>query len=190
MTKALKKSKKKSPPPKAISFKTKVKTFESFEGMHYLEVAKPLIQKLGGKFLVRLVCTVNGQVTFQCGLQGLGGGTGAGWVGLNKTRMRELGVTKGSTVKVELKPDKSKYGLPMPAELKELLRQDEEGHRRFELLSPGKQRNILHYVAGPQSSDRKLDRAVTVIENLKRLEEGRETANAIFGIKSKFNRQS
>lgn len=173
---------------KALEFKSKIRSFPEFEGMHYLEVSKANVKKLGGKFLIRLVCTVNGKVKYQCALQGLGGGLG--WIGLNKARMKELGVQKGDTVKAKLIPDKSKYGLPMPEELEELLRQDDEGRRRFELLKPGKQRNILHFVGSPKDTDRRLDRAVNCIENLKRLDQGKETAAAIFGIKSKFNRQS
>ncbi len=173
---------------KSLRFKAKIKNFTEFEGMHYLEVSKAQVKKLGGKFLLRLVCTVNGKVKYQCALQGLG--NGAGWIGLNKARMKELGVSRGKTVSVKLVPDRSKYGLPMPEELEELLRQDNEGKRRFDLLSPGKQRNILHYVGNHKNPDRRLDRAVVCIENLKRLEEGRETAAAIFGIRSSFNRQS
>jgi hypothetical protein len=171
-----------------ITFRTKVKAFREFEGMHYLEVPKSQVKKLGGKFFVRLVCTVNGKVRFQCGLMGLGGG--AGYITFTKARMKELGVAKESAVKVELAPDKSEYGLPMPEELEELLRQDGEGRRRFDLLSDGKKRNILHYVGSPKDTDKRLDRAVVTIENLKRLPEGKETVRAIFNIRGNFNRQS
>jgi hypothetical protein len=171
-----------------LSFKTKVQSFADFPGMHYLEVSKANVKKLGGKFFIRLVCTVNKKVKFQCGLMGLGGG--AGYVGFTKARMKELDVKAGSSVNVELSPDKSKYGLPMPAELEELLRQDDEGKHRFEQLSPGKQRNILHYVGNLKNSDKRLDRAILVIENLKLLPQGKETVRAIFGVKNNFNRQS
>ncbi len=171
-----------------LKFKTKIKVFTGFVGMHYLEISKAQVKKLGGKFLKRLICTVNGKIKYQCALQGLG--NGSGWIALNKTRMKELGVEKGHTVSVLLIEDKSKYGLPMPAELNELLKQDQEGKRRFKLLSPGKQRNILHYVGMQKDSDRRLDRAVTVIENLKQLDEGRETVTALFGMKPKINRLS
>jgi len=174
------KKKAKQPLSGTLRFRVAIKVFDSFP-MHYLEVSPAQIKKLGGKFLIRLVCTVNGKLSYQCALQGLG--NGAGWIGINKARMKELGLALGAKVAVELKPDKSKYGLPMPEELEELLRQDEEGKRRFDALSPGKQRNILHYVSIHKNTDKRLDRAVTVIENLKRLEKGRETAEAIFGIK-------
>lgn len=173
---------------KPLTFKTKVLSFTGFEGMHYLEISQAKVKKLGGKFLVRLVCEVNRKIKYQCALQGLG--NGAGWVGLNKARMKVLGVSKGAVVLVTLSADKSKYGLPMPAELKEVLKQDPEGRRRFQGLSPGKQRNILHYVGNHKDSDRRVDRAVVVIQNLKLLEEGRETAAAIFGLQTKLKRRS
>jgi len=173
---------------KGLSFKTKVQAFTDFEGIHYLEVSKANVKKLGGKFLVRLVCTINGRLKYQCALQGLGGG--AGWISLSQARMKKLDLTSGSFVAVKLTADKSRYGLPVPEELKELLRQDQEGKRRFDKLTPGKQRNILHYVGGPKDIDRRLNRALVVIENLKRLEDGQETTQRIFGSKSNFNRQS
>lgn len=173
---------------KAITFKTRIQSFPDFEGMHFLQVSKANVKKMGGKFLVRLICTVNGRLKYHCAVQGMGDGTG--WIGLSKARMKELSLVKGDMVDVKLTLDKSKYGLPVPPELKELLKQDEEGMRRFELLTPGKKRNILHHVGNAKSSDARLNRALTVIENLKLLKEGRETAQGIFGLKSNFNRQS
>jgi Domain of unknown function (DUF1905)/Bacteriocin-protection, YdeI or OmpD-Associated len=173
---------------KAISFKAKIHSFPEFVGMHYLEVSPTKVKQLGGKFMLRLICTVNGKVRYHCALQGLG--NGKGWIGLSKARMKALELAKGDTVSVRLLPDRSKYGLPMPAELKELLRQDEEGKKRFHKLKPGRQRNILHYVGQPKSSDARLERAIKVITNLKLIPEGLETPQAIFATNSRFNRQS
>ncbi len=170
-----------------LNFETEIKSFIEFQGMHYLEVSKENMVALGGKFLRRLVCTVNG-LKYQCAIQSLG--NGCGWISLNKARMKALDVEVGSLVLVTLAPDKSKYGLPMPRELREILVKDKEGQRRFENLTPGKKRNILHFVGNHKNKDRRRDRAKLVIKNLKRLKEGKETAAAIFGLQSKFNRQS
>ena len=143
---------------------------------------------MGGRFLVRLICTLNNKLKYPCGLQGIGDGTG--WVGLSQARMKKLSVGKGDLVSVKLEPDPSRYGMPVAAELRELLHQDKQGKRRFDKQSPGKQRNIIHYVGVPRSTDRKLERALLIIENLKRLPEGFETATGIFGTKSNFNRRS
>jgi hypothetical protein len=73
-------------------------------------------------------------------------GEGKGYITLNNKRMKELGLSIGDWVEVVLNPDESKYGMPVPEELAELLRQDPEGERRFEMLTPGKQRYIIHYI--------------------------------------------
>ena len=171
-----------------LHFTTRVQSFADFEGMHYLEISKANVRKLGGKFSVRLLCTINGKLKYPCGLQGMG--DGSGWIGLSQPRMKALGLAKGVSVSVKITLDKSRYGLPVPKEMRELFRQDEEGMRRFDRLSAGKRRNILHYVGNSKDSDRRLDRALLVIENLKRLREGEETIAGIYGSESRFNRRS
>jgi hypothetical protein len=171
-----------------LSFQTRIQAFPDFEGLHYLEVSRTNVKKLGGKFLIRLVCTVNDRLKFQCGL--MGAGDGSGYVCMSQARLKELGLRRGDKVQIKLALDRSKYGLKMPGELRELLRQDEEGSRRFELISAGKKRNILHFVGSAKTSDKRIDRAFKVIQNLKNLPEGEETVQGILGSSGKFNRQS
>lgn len=59
----------------------------------------------------------------------------------------------------------------MPEELEALLEQDLNGARLFEALSAGKQRYIIHYVSGVKSSQKKIDRAIKLINNLKTMPE-------------------
>ncbi|MBK7871886.1 MAG: hypothetical protein IPJ74_15005 [Saprospiraceae bacterium] len=47
-------------------------------------------------------------------------------------------------VQATLRKDDSKYGLPMPEELAELLELDEEGNRFFHALTP--ESNALYYI--------------------------------------------
>lgn len=170
-----------------LNFETEIKAFTEFPGVHYIEVSKELMEKIGTPFRRRIVCNVNG-LKYQCAIQSLG--NGAGWISINKARLKELDISLGSEVLVSISEDKSKYGLPMPKELLKVLREDKEGSRRFELLTPGKKRNILHYVGNHKKTEQRLKRAKLVVKNLKKLKEGKETAAAIFGLKSKFNRQS
>ncbi len=113
----------------------------------------------------RLKCTLNGQITFQCALMPYG--EGKYFINVNKERRRKLKIETGDDVEVVLMPDDSKYGLPMPEEFSELLKIDEEGNRIFHELTPGKQRNLLFIVGKPKSSDKRLEKAVVVIEHLK-----------------------
>jgi hypothetical protein len=114
------------------------------------------------------VCTLNGSHTFQCALLPW---TNEGFcVVVNKMIRDKLGILDGSKVKVELKVDDSKYGLPMPRELREVLKQDREGDKLFHALTPGKQRTILYYVAKNKNIDRRIHMSLVVIEHLKKNE--------------------
>ncbi|MFD2247718.1 YdeI/OmpD-associated family protein [Pontibacter ruber] len=163
-----------------ITYKTPIRRLQHLVNMHYLEVPAEVVQQLGGKFNVRLLCTVNSALTFQCGLVALG--SGSGYISLNAKRMKELGVRVGEQVQVNLRKDESRYGMEMPAELAELLEQDEEGKRRFGTLTPGRQRYIIHYVASVKSSQLRIDRAILLIENLKMLPAGKESFRGMLGL--------
>ncbi len=60
--------------------------------------------------------------------------------------------------------------------------QDAEGARRFELLTPGKQRYVIHYVRGVKSSLKKIDRAISIINNLKDLAEDEFDMRKLLGL--------
>lgn len=161
-----------------LSFRTKVQKMQDWN-MHYLALPQKVFQSLGGKYKLRLKCEVNEMPAFSCGLMPMGGGIA--FIMLSKKRMKDLGLAGASTVSVKIRLDNSKYGMEVPAELKEVLRQDPEGKKRFQKLSPGKQRNIIHHVSVLNNVDKKVDRAVTLIENLKRLPEGKEDFAGIMG---------
>lgn len=162
---------------KNTRYRTTVAKFDDF-AMHYLPVPPKAIQALGGKFRTRLLCSLKGARPFHCALNPLG--NGQGYITLSKARLASLGLTAGAVVTVELAPDSSKYGMPVPPEFKEVLKQDEEARRRFASLKPGKQRTILHHVAGTANVDLRIERSLNLLTNLKGLEEGRETIPALF----------
>ena len=166
----------------AIVYTTNIQRLPHLVGMHYLEVPQEVVQQLGGKFKVRLCCTVNRALTFQCGLVALG--QGSGYISINTARMRQLNVRNGDKVEVMFEKDESAYGMEMPPELAELLRQDEEGKTRFNQLTPGRQRYIIHYVSAVKSSQLRIDRAIQLIENLKRLPKGKESFREMLGLGS------
>ncbi|QCR25099.1 YdeI/OmpD-associated family protein [Pontibacter sp. SGAir0037] len=169
------------PAPEApIVFETSINRLEYLVGMHYLEVPQPVVQQLGGKLKVRLLCTVNNQLTFQCGLMALG--NGSAYISLNTKRLKQLKLKAGDKAVVALAKDESKYGMEIPEELAELLQQDDEGNKRFNLLTPGKQRYIIHYVASVKSSQLRIDRAILLIKNLKKLPVGNESFRAMLGL--------
>lgn len=162
----------------SVRYRASVEAFSDYP-MHYIEVPEKLVAKLGGKFRARLLCTLNGSMTFHCGLNPLG--EGRGYITLSRQRLQELAARAGDKVAVELKPDTSKFGMAVPAEFREVLKQDPEAKQRFAGLKPGKQRTLLHHVSGAKSVDLRIERSLRLMENLKRLPAGKETIPALFG---------
>ncbi len=162
----------------SITFDTHIHRLEKLR-LNYLEVPGEVVAQLGAGFNIRLICSVNGAAPFQCGLVALG--QGRGYITLSSKRMKAWGLQLGDQVQVRLEEDKSEWGMEVPEEFTELMRQDEEGNRRFKLLPPSKQRYVIYYVAGVKSSQLRIDRAIMLIENLKRLPVGNESFRAMLG---------
>ena len=144
-------------PIKFNSFIDKLSYLKTF----YIEVPATVVTKIGGIGKMRLLCEVNKQLTFQCGLISLS--EGRAYISINSKRMKELGVERGSEVSIILTEDSSEYGVDVPEELSELFKQDPEGKQRFDLLKPGMQRYILQYVNTVKSVQLRVDRAFFLI---------------------------
>ena len=164
---------------KPVIFETQISLLLHLIGTRYLYISPAIVKALGGKFSMRLLCTVNDQLTFQCGLVSLG--EGAAYISINQKRMKQLGVEVGDTVNVKLEKDESEYGVEVAEELTELFAQDEEGFKRFKALPAGKQRYILNHVSSVKDSQKRIERAIMLITNLKNCKLGKESFREILG---------
>ena len=150
-----------------VEFETTLVTSTGKPVYHFLRFEKDLVAPFGFKGGIRrVVCTLNGTETIQCALLPAGNGTQY-CISLNKKIRDKLRLAVGDTVLVGLTRDESKYGLPMPEELQEVLHQDDEGNELFQALTNGKQRTILYYVAKYKDIDRRIGSALIIIEHLK-----------------------
>lgn len=102
----------------------------------------------------RVICTLNNQAAFQCGL--IPKGEGDFCIMVNKKWRTQLGLREGSAVSVQLSKDESEYGLPLPEELQEALDQDEAGRDFFEALPPGKKRTLLYIVGFVKDQEKRI----------------------------------
>ncbi|TNE48346.1 MAG: DUF1905 domain-containing protein [Bacteroidetes bacterium] len=149
----------------ALTFTTVVEKFDSnLWGYHFM-VPELASQELLASDARRVICVLNGKAEFQCAL--MPKGEGQYFINLNKKLRDQLRLTVGSQVDVALRPDNSTYGLPMPEEFAELLRQDPEGDTLFHALTPGKQRNLLYIVGHVKSPDLRISKAMICLEHLK-----------------------
>ena len=150
---------------KSIRFKTELAHSFQEMGWHFLVVSKAIAEKFptDGKTR-RVVCSINGGEPFQCAVMPWGE---IFYIIVNKKRRDALGISAGDIVDVELVHDDSKYGLPMPEELREVLDQDPDGDRLFHALTAGKQRGMLYYLGNIKDIDKRIHAALVFIEHLK-----------------------
>jgi hypothetical protein len=109
--------------------------------------------------------TLNGSEPHQCAL--LPYSKGVFVLSVNKKLCDALHLEIGSPVRVTLQPDKSKYGLPMPEELKELFRQDKEGSRVFHSLTQGRQRTLLYIIGSANNPEARAWKASIIMRHLR-----------------------
>ena len=136
-----------------------------YGSMHYLHVPANVADGFLANGHKRLVCTINGAVTFHCALQPkkeLGH-----FVYLNKKIMKQLGLQEGATVEATFVEDTSTYQFDMPESLKEVLDTDPEADKIFHALTPGNQRGLIHLVGAVKSVDKQIERALKIATSLK-----------------------
>lgn len=145
-------------------FTTQVCKFDSDLWYYYVpvpvEVAEPFVDGENR----RVICTLEGKVSFHCAL--MPDGAGAYFINVNQKRRKELGLVLGQTVTASLEKDDSKYGMPMSEEFREVLSQEDEARGHFEVLTPGKQRTLIYWVDNVKSSQIKIRRALVMAEHL------------------------
>ena len=150
---------------KPIKFKTNLISSPNSSGWHFVDVPG----KIGKKFEKkdgsrRVVCTINGAEKFQCALLPSDGDF---VIVVNKVKRERLKIVAGDKINIELEADGSKYGLPMPPELKEVLRQDREADKLFHALTAGKQRSVLYLIGKIKDIDRRIHAALVFVEHIK-----------------------
>ncbi|MGB7202356.1 MAG: YdeI/OmpD-associated family protein [Pyrinomonadaceae bacterium] len=149
----------------SIKFNTVLERSPETSGWHFLVIEKKTADKLLFKDQYkRVVCTINGGERFQCALMP---SSGKFYIIVNKKKRDALGIAAGDKVKVELVIDESKYGLPMPAEFREVLDQDPEGDKLFHSLTAGKQRSLLYFIGNVKDIDKRIHQSLVIIEHLK-----------------------
>ena len=167
----------------AIRFKSIVRHKKDLNLHYVLLTLKTMARLTGefkrGKFNQRVWVEVNQKVKWQGGIVALG--EGEGYITLSAARMKKLNVHFGDEVDVSLLPDDTEYGMEMAAEFKAVLDNDVEAYERFLKLKKGLQRYLLYYTIQVKSSDKRLERAIMMLNNLKKIPEGKEDFRTILG---------
>jgi hypothetical protein len=163
-----------------IAFRTHIGLLSHLPGMHYVFIPAEVVLKAGGLMGRRFVCTVNGKEKWQCGFMALGEGNA--YISITNKRMKTMKIEEGSFVDIVLEEDKSKYGMDVSMELEAVFADDPEGLERFENLTAGKQRYVIQYVQAVKNTDKRIERALMLIGNLKKLPRGNESFREMLGL--------
>jgi len=134
---------------------------------HHLIVPEEVAEHFSKEKVKRFLCTINDIHEFPCAIMSKGGGLR--FIHINAEVRKKCHLRVGSKVQVSLKADESKYGMPMPEEMDELLKIDDEANQYFHALTKGKQRSLLYIIGKPKSSEIRLKKAIVITEHLKRL---------------------
>lgn len=139
--------------------------------LHFLEVEEAVLRQLADEktksiYNQRVDITVNETISWKGGTVALGNGNA--YITISAARMKKLGVTEGDKVRVELRRDESEYGFDVPIEFEEVLRQDHEANARFQQLNKGFQRYIIYMVMQYKTVDKRIEKSVFYLENLKK----------------------
>jgi len=133
----------------------------------------------GSVFNQRFEVTINDKIKWKGGTTALG--NDSAYIAFSKARMKEINVQPNDEVDVILTRDTSEYGFDVPEEFSEVLEQDNEAKSRFESLTMGKRRATIYLILQVKSSTKKIEKSLSIMENLKRAPVGNITMRHILG---------
>jgi len=148
-----------------MKFKSRLDDFNSALWGHHFIVPDEIALKFVKGNNRRVICTINNEYEHQCAL--MPDKKRGFFININKEVRNKLKIKVGDLCNLSLKKDNSKYGLPVPEEFLELLRQDPEGEKIFHSLTMGKQRSLIYLIAKPKRPDTRLQKAVVILDFLK-----------------------
>ena len=114
----------------------------------------------------RVIASLNHGEGIHCAI--MAAGDDVYFLNMNADIRKKYQLTIGSNIHIALKPDTSKYGMPMPEELEAVLEEDATFNDYFDALTPGKQRNLIYIVNKVKDSDKRIHKSIVIAEHLKR----------------------
>jgi hypothetical protein len=148
----------------SFTFESFVEVFEHNVWGHHVIVPEEICRQLTHDGQRRMRCSVNTSEEFPCALMPI---RGEGFILLNLSLRKSLGIREGQLVQVRLEKDESEYGMPMPEELMATLELDPEADFFFNSLSMGKRRSLIYLVLKVKSSQIRINKSLAIAHHLK-----------------------
>lgn len=134
------------------------------QNMYLIPIPEKMGIEIHEKFGKRVICIVNGN-KIHCAVQK--SKAHGYYIGAGKDTRKKIQVHPSDEFELTILEDNTKYQLEVPEELSEVLETDPEASERFEALTDGKKRSLIHHVGKAKQSITRIDRALKIAENLK-----------------------
>ncbi len=131
----------------------------------YINIPEDVATKFIDEGNKRVICNIDDRFEFHCAI--LRSKSTGYYIMMGKKILKNGNLAKGQEIEVNLFPDTTQYQSEIPEELEEVLKSDFEGYEKFHQLTPGKQRSIIYLVTAVKSPNKRIERALKIIENIK-----------------------
>lgn len=149
------------------SFRAVIEKFSAQKKLYLVHIMVPndIYQQFAEAGINRIIATFNGSKPVHNAF--LSDKERGRYIKMSNDIMKEKSLAIGQEIEVNIEEDTSRYGMPIPEEMEELLTLDPDGEKLFHSLSPGKIRSLLFKVNGYKSSDKRIEKSVIILEHLK-----------------------
>ncbi len=154
----------KIPKAQSASFAGEIVRLDSGLRHHVLPVPDAVGAAWRKAKIRRLVGTLNGQPVNRALQSHADGGF---FLLLGQDLLRQLGLKRGSRVQAVLGPDPEPDAPEIPAEFALVLAEDAAARARWESLTPGMQRSLVHYVASAKQEPTRIKRSLELAVKLR-----------------------
>jgi Bacteriocin-protection, YdeI or OmpD-Associated/Domain of unknown function (DUF1905) len=146
--------------------KNEIYTLEKLSnGMHYILLDDIIVASLTKQNNKRAICKINDSLEFHCAI--MSKKEGGHFIVIGSKICKQLKIKQGSEVTATFRIDETDYQFEMPEELRAVLESDESAHKIFHALTEGNQRSLMYLVSLVKSSDKRIERALKIAEQIK-----------------------
>jgi hypothetical protein len=133
-------------------------------GYLFLKIEAEIINQFKNKRLTRFLCTLEKNLTFQCGLNHLGDGNF--FIILSTKNVEKVNKKLGDIIHFELNEDPNPLGVEMPEVLEAVLEQDENIKAMYDSLTLGKKRSVIFALQKIKHIDKQIENVPKLIKNV------------------------
>lgn len=130
-------------------------------GYFYLMLPSEVVNGWRDKRATRLICVLDKHLEFRCGLNHLGDGNF--FVILSAANLKKAGKVLGDEIHLDVLEDPNPLGVDVPEVLQVLLDQDAVLNRKYDQLTMGKKRNVIHTINRIKDIDKQVQQAISLI---------------------------